>query len=318
MSDNRVLITEVNEFPIYSNSLYKVIHKADKNAPSGFIAEGATKLPSVGIGNSVSCHYISRGGNGSHGVWDTGFYEKSPCYSTTDEASAKKVLTKLSKYIVEPYETFRSQEKLLNQNSDFWDSYLIDLYEGRVFNTSRPEELLALYIAVLGNHLTPKGLEGSPKFSNADYCIVDLEQAKSVREERSTKVMTTGFEFMSMLKSDPTELQVVLTYLGIGTGKGALDKDIIVPLFHEWLNADIDRADEFQRILKMLESDDSKETVYLFSKLREAVRTKKVQKTAEGHYVLNGEFLGGDLKSAARNLATNKELEESKIELLEG
>jgi len=313
---SRELIIDVNGFKIYVDSLYKIVHKVDKTAPSGYYEEGSTKLPSMGIGNTIQCDYISREGASTDGVWDTGFYEMSPCYSTTSPDKVKTQIQNLEKHIIAPYEKFKGKENLLSQNSPFWDTYMVQLYAGRVFDTSKADQLLDLYISLRTRQLTPKGGEGNPLFRDSQYCVVDLEKARSVKDERSNKMLEAISSFMMLLENDPSLLKGVLSYMGIATSED-LEPDVIKPLFYEWINADGGRTDEFERAVGLTKTAQGKDTIILFSLLRKALRSKLAVKTSEGNYACDGHILGGDLKTAAKNVASDPELEEVKILLLE-
>jgi hypothetical protein len=318
MTDSkRELIVEIDGFKIFSNSLYKVTHKKDNEAPSGFIQEGATKLPSAGIFNEVQCQYKVMDKASGKGVWDTGFYPSSPCYAGVNKEEVRRVVENLRKFIVVPYESHVGQDEVLHHSGDFWDTYMVTVKDGRVLNTADPNELLALYIMVRGRHVTPKGQEGVPKYKFAQYGIVDMDEAESVRDERANASMDANFEFMSMLKTNPTTLKSVLVYLGIAGATGTVSDKSLKSLFHDWLNAKTDRADEFMRILNMTKDDSQAEIIEIFTKVIDLVKKKVIQRTTEGRYYYDGEILGGDQKSVARNLATNPELEEIKIKLLE-
>ena len=99
MSTEKEVLIEINGLVIKTNSVYKVTNKPDSQAPSGFIKEGTTKLPSAGIGNTVPVRYeITNHAKGT-GVFDTGLYVESPCYATLDLKEVQKRVEILHKAI---------------------------------------------------------------------------------------------------------------------------------------------------------------------------------------------------------------------------
>ncbi|MDC7249867.1 MAG: hypothetical protein PQJ49_08135, partial [Sphaerochaetaceae bacterium] len=117
MSNKKETLVDVNGLVIKTNSVYKVTNKLDNTAPSGFVKEGTTKLPSSGIGNTVPCPFkITNKAKGT-GIFDTGFYVGSPCYATMDTDKAEKQVAILKKAIVEPYEK-KYGRGILDHNND--------------------------------------------------------------------------------------------------------------------------------------------------------------------------------------------------------
>ncbi|PZU17884.1 MAG: hypothetical protein DI622_10245 [Chryseobacterium sp.] len=168
MSDK--VIIEVNGLKIKENSLYKVVDKPDLNAVDGLREHGSTKVPLEFMGNSVQCRY-----DVANRVFDTGFYTQSPCYSNMDRELREQRVRTLREKLVDPYELVHGIGKLDNKNEEFWLEYEYTVFEGKIFNTEDVNDLLALYIAMLGFELTPKELNGDPRFRNAQFCIEDKE-----------------------------------------------------------------------------------------------------------------------------------------------
>ena len=84
------VIINVNGLDIKEDSIYTITGKLDKNAPSGFVKEGTTKLPSLGIMNTVVCNFVITNKATNQGVYDTGLYVESPCYAKMPKADVEE------------------------------------------------------------------------------------------------------------------------------------------------------------------------------------------------------------------------------------
>ena len=308
-------LIEINGLVIKTNSIYKVIHKPDSNAPDGFIKEGATKLPSVGIGNTISCRFITLNKAKGTGIYDTGFYDESPCYSTKDSNAVRRQIETLKEHIVVPYEKKYGKGVLSHQNLEFWDSFGVDLYEGRYFVTSNIDDLIALYIAMTSYQLTPKGKEGDPKYSNAQYCVEDKEKVQTIKSERANLLVESISNF-GALKENRNTLLNTLRYLDLIGVSDKIDDSSLNSLFYEWLNKNEENPKKFDKVYTMLNDEKTSEVINLYS-IVSKLATKNVIKRISGNYYYNDELLGADLKTAAFNLNSKKELEETKIRLIE-
>lgn len=314
MSDNNTII-RVNGLEIKEEAVYKVTGKPDSSAPSGFIKEGVTKLPSLGIGNSVPVRYVITNKAQNKGVFDTGLYEESPCYATLEKDVVKNKVKLLREKLVEPYERKYGVGLLNHNNEDFWLDYNANLFDGRFFVTNKVDDLLELYIAMMGYELTPKDQLGNPKFRDSQYCVEDKEKVRSIKDERANKIMDAISRFSSLYETDPTRLFSILRYIQLLGMNDKINPNTLKSIFFEWLNKSETHIDKFNKAYKLSEGEgkDEIELYYLISKLA----IKKALTKESGVYMYKGHELGADLKTSAKNINSKSELQEVKIELLE-
>jgi len=163
MSEKEIIF-ERDGFQIKTNSLYKVTGKEDQNAPTGFLKEGISKLPSEGVDNVIQCRYHITDMQSRTGVWDTGLHEDSPCYYNMDPEDVAATVSKLKKHIVERYKKANGKTRDLDHNDDaFWTNYTVSVRDKRVFDTSKVEDLLVLYVAFHSYTITTMDRKGDPK-----------------------------------------------------------------------------------------------------------------------------------------------------------
>jgi hypothetical protein len=310
MSDN--VIIEVNGLKIKENSLYKVIDKPDSNAVTGLREHGSTKVPVEFMGNSAGCRFDK-----AKKVFDTGFYTQSPCYSNLDKSAREQKIRMLQQHIDEPYELDHGDGILDNKNSDFWEEYSYDLFEGKIFNTENIDDLLALYIAILGFELTPKESVGNPMFNESQFCVEDKEVTSKKRNERTQNYMKAMTSFALMLTSEKNKLVSCLKFARM-SGSDNLDANTqdstFQALFHDWINDDVKNVDDFLRVVDKISKKAGLEEVVLFGHLLELSGSNKVVKIG-GEYSFKENPLGADLKTAAMNLATRPSLKDIKTQI---
>ncbi len=318
MSENKVLVT-VNKLDIKAGAIYKIENKPDMNAPSGYREMGTTKLPSEGVGNSVPCNFVINNISTGDGVYDTGLYPGSPFFKDMDPEKRQRILADLKENLVAPYEAVHGIGMLDHTNKSFWDAYTIDLWEGRFLNTANVDDLLDLYIAMVGRELTPSGERGNPAFQSSDYMIVDKEKSLTAREKNATTKMDAAGAFSFLLKTKKPLLLNVLRYVDGVSGVDKETKDsTLKSLFSEWIEEDIQNAEAFNKAVELSDTNEGKELINLYSKLDQLFRSnKKVKKSEQsGEFEYDGTPLGISLKEAADNLLNKKDLEEIRLDLL--
>ncbi len=316
MSEKKETLIIINGLEIKTNSIYKITNKLDSSAPSGFIKEGTTKLPSIDVGNTVPCRFITTNKARGIGIFDTGFYKDSPCYATVDKELSKQQVKSLRNHIVNPYEDKHGRGVLDHKNEDFWKEFGVDLYTGRYFVTSNVDDLLGLYIAMSGFELTPKDKVGNPKFNESQYCIEDKDKVTTIKQERSSNLMNSITKFGVLLETDKTKLLNILRYIRIIGVNEDIDTLTLNSLFFEWLHKSDENPKKFLKTYKLASSDSTSEIIDLYTLVNRLVIKKIINKEGS-EYSYKGEYLGMDLKTVATNLNNKKELEEIKIELLE-
>lgn len=306
-------IVTVNGLDIKENSLYKIVDKPDNNALDGLKQYGSTKIPLDHMSNIVSCPYDSRTQS-----YDTGFYFHSPCYRDVPETEKAIILENVNSKIVEPYETIYGKGILDNRNEDFWNDYLVELEEGKIFNTANVKELLELYIAMRGFELTPKHLKGDPRFKDSQFMVEDREVTVSKKNERDQNYMDSLQSFFTLMATEKHKLIAILKYARMN---GADGFDLKTPdsninsLFKNWIDNDVVNVDNFLRAAKMANRKAGIEEITLFSLLLDLNRQGKLVKVGE-EFTYNDTPLGPDFKTAAKNLALKKSLAETKATIL--
>lgn len=311
------VIVVLDGLAIKTNSLYQIQNKPDPNAPSGFVEEGTTKLPSIGIGETIPCRFVESSKNTGAGIFDTGLFPQSPMYATRDKREVEEIIGKLNTFIVEPYERLHGEGILDHKNIEFWSSYGVNLYEKRMFNTSNPTDLLDLLIAVTSFNLTPKGQEGHPKYRGSAYIVVDKDNARSIDSTRANDFIDAVSGFGTLLSTNRTLLLGILRYAGLQGVTKDIKDDTLKPLFNDWVKSSNENTKTFLSYVARTEKSEGRDEIMLFSKLYDLALKHTIKKDPMGSYYYNDTTLGTDLKSAAKNLAYNPELEEIKIAIQE-
>lgn len=305
------IIAVVNHLEIRKDSLYKVEPKFDPGAPDGYIKEGSTKLPSEGITTDTSCPY-----NSELGLYDTGFYEQSPCYAHMSKTEVQGIVRGLNTNIVKPYEALHGEGILSAQNNSFWDSYYVSLEEGLVLNTSKIDQLLALYIAMRGYALTPINERGNPAFLQSQYNIKDASKSISVKKERIMDKMEAVGAFRGMLTSEKDKLIDLLKYLDIVRTSIIPDEIDMNVAFDEWIEKDVQNPRVFLGKFEEIQSPEGLNKVRLKVRVSKAITKGIIKKTASGEYLHGSTPVGIDIKSIVNNLLSNKDLEKILDEIM--
>lgn len=316
MSNKKETLIDVNGLVIKTNSVYKITNKPDSNAPSGFVKEGTTKLPSAGIANTVPCRFKVTNKSTGEGLYDTGLYRESPCYASMNEEKVDEIVKNLQEKIVIPYERKYGKGKLDHSNTEFWDAFGVNLFDGRFFVTSNIDDLLDLYIAMNGFDLTPKDRLGDPRFSSSDYCVEDKEKVQGIKAERANNMMTAITNFGSLLSTNRNKALNILRYnkvIGVGSD---IDDGTLNSLVFEWLNKDTQNPNRFLKTYELTKKKKTEDVVDMYAILSKLFN-KGVVKRNGGMFNFEGNDLGADLKTAAYNVATKGDLADVKIALIE-
>ena len=307
-------VISINGLDIKKNSLYKIVDKADNNALDGLKEYGSTKIPQEYMGTSAQCPY-----DAPTNTFDTGFYIYSPCYKGLDQEARIKHVAILQEVIVEPFEKVYGLGILDNKNEKYWTTYNIDLEEGRIFNTANIKDLLDLYIAMRGLELTPKGLNGDPRFKNSQFYIEDREVSNKKRNERAQNYMSALENFFIMLTSEKHKLISVLKYANMNAANSmdsTTPNSNINSLFKNWIDEDVKNVDNFLRVSGMVNKKIGLEEVTMYSVLIDMLKRNKLPKVGE-EFTYDDRPLGADLKTVAKNLTSQKGLKELKDKILQ-
>jgi len=302
----------INGLSIKKDAVYKIENRLDLKAPSGFREHRSTKLPSTSVGNTVYCPFTNN-------VWDTGLYAYSPCYrGEANSAIVQAKIKALEEYIVKPYEKLSGKVDILSQNNeDFWLDYKVELWAGKYFNTAEPEDMLQLYLAMMGGELAPEGDDGNPKYSQADFTIVDKAKEQSAKQRNAVTNIDAIGQFFVLLSENPQKLINVLKYIGIANLTDKADSNTMKTLFYTWIDRDTRNPEIFAKVIEDSEVKEFEEVLYVHATIKKLAESGKLPKNSVGDYTYTGIPLGKDLKSVAKNLVQNPEISDIKAQILE-
>lgn len=310
------LLATVGGMKIYSGSIYVITGKMDEEAPSGYQERGISKTPFPG-NKTVSCC----GWDKDLRVYDTGFFINSGCYKGYSLEDRKEEMDMRIKNIRHPFEE-TVNEDLDQKNFDFWDSYSIDLYDGRLFYTDDVRDLFELYIAILSKALTPKEEDGNPLYVESYYCVEDKTTAVDIRKQRQIDKADILYEFMGKLKGSESEKQSIydlLLYLDVIRSID-LDPSMVQYIFTNWIDAKNTNVDMYKEASSRFLSDDETtegmQIIKFHRMIKEMIEGLTVSVNSDGLY-LNGELIGADAISASMALVSNKTMLEAKSRVLE-
>jgi len=316
MSD-KTLLFELHGFRVMSDSTYLVADKMDYNAPTGLQEKGVTKIPSDGVGNTFQCPYKKT--SSKDGIWDTGFYEHSPCYSGRSKEEVKIIVKTLQKTVVDPYRSFIGKPEALQQHdNEFFDSHMWMVEEGQVFKTDNPEHVLALYFALRNRELVPKKLKGDSAFADAAYVIIDIGEKLKKRDEDASSMFKAIGVFEVLYANDQPKLDTILYYINRNMAEGT-SVDAYRGMFKAYLESSPANIETFNKIVEESDSETgmAKLNIYYALKSRN-IKNSKVSKGSAGTIFYESTEVGVDLKAAAENIAKRSDLADIKREILLG
>lgn len=307
MSD---ILLEIYGFNLRPNTLYQVTEKTDSFAPDGFKLNKTSKVLHPDVSDSVPGAIF----DSELKVWDTGLYENSRALikAVPSQAERTKFVKDVKKYIADPLVKLKGKDFLsqYEDNNDFWDNFSIKVYRGKVFNTDKPDELLQLYLALLHKQITPSPLENHPDFKNSQYCIIDKEDSVDRKLEAELGVMEATGIFFNLLNSKKSDLLLILDYLRLSVTEKTENK-VIASLFNNWLKDKTDGYQNYSVFLKAYNfflTEDGEKEIFYNSKVKELIK-KQVVKQKKQEVWFNDEYVGSDIKSAVKNIISNKDLQ---------
>jgi len=313
--DKEVLF-ELHGFKVRKNSLYTVQHRPDLDAPTGYQEMGSTKLPSEGVGDTFYCLFKqAEGAARGIGSWDTGFYSLSPCYQgLTTEESEEKVEV-LVENVLEPYRKVVGDDKAMSHTDDkSIEKTPFRVWEGRVFRTESPVDVLHLYFAFMRRQLVPTHLEGDTTFNGAAFRISDVNKdIKKRDQDASTEFKAIG-AFQKMLYTDKEMLYKVLRYLGMEIATET-SEEALQGVFKQYLS-NVNNLKTFNMVLDDMKKESGKAKIELYSILKNKVRKGGDLSITDGIIYYKDIEVGKDLKSAAGRISKEADLENVKNDLL--
>lgn len=322
MNKEKDLLFEVDGFKVYSNSVYFVKDKIDYDAPSGFEKEGVSKLPHDGVTHTFTAKFAATDSQGKEGTWDTGFFSGSNCFRNLSRSQAEIEAKSNWERVAKPYLVYNSMEESVlspSATNEWWDKKLMEIHSGKTFNTSKPNEVFELYFALLNGVLTPEGQEGNAKyrFPKSSYVIIDIESKRKRKDEINDFMFEAVGTFTGLLKTDRTGLNKLLDYVGL-TVSETVSESALKTMFRDFIESSESKMKLFLKVAEEFQSDAGREKIELYKILKSRYPAKGVTKSNSGEFLFEGLEIGGDLKTAAQNIATRTEFSDLKKTLILG
>lgn len=299
---------KINDFEIKLNTIYQVMPKYDGSAPDGWRKERTTKALAP-WGKNIEAIPFHEGKK----VWDTGLYKDSPIFTHKKEEEVNEIVAFVQEHIVEKLEKSFYEKGTLDhkdKKESYWDNYGIELYNGRIFNTDDPKQLLDLYLSVLHGKICPKGkAESSPYFPFAQFTVENKERSKTVRQENELITTKAIGLFYSLLNSNKEKLRLVMNYVGVKVPEKASD-GIFTTSFTSYIEHKDDsrlNKERFIEAVEMSNDPDKYQELYFYKVIQDLFRKKVITKERE-YVVFEGTKLGTSYKEAAKKIASDKNL----------
>lgn len=297
------------EFHIRKNTIYKVEGRFDDNAPSGLQTLGVSKIPFAGNGDKVMCRFDE-----GAGVFNTGFYPNSKCYSSLDRSEAEKLAKQAYNNIGKPFSDLTNND-ISQFNNDFWDNYIVTLNDSTIlFDTNNPSDLFRMYVAILSRKLVPEELEGDPHYGDAFYRLIDTTSASEFKNEYDLDLMKSTAAFVTLLGGDEESVQGakdIAIYLGFYDGSD-VSNEYLMLAFNHYLKEAAANIKSFNRVYTMYHDPVECEILKVCRMLAILTLRGKVSTTKQG-ISLKGKILGKDRKVIAEKAVINKTGEKDKM-----
>jgi hypothetical protein len=311
MSKEKVLFT-IDGFEVASGRVYKIYNKPDANAPTGFVAEGTTKIPSQGIGDVFPFRFVD-------GVWDTGFHKDSACYRNMPEAEVKQLVSQRRKNVLEPLQQAVGDNTLYEHtNHPTLDSAMFHVDVEQSFSADDLKHRMTLYVALLNKKITPKDKQHSPQYRHSAYIVEDSTKAGKINHESEIAHIKAIRLFDKMYTADPESLKVVLEWCGIQGFVEGNDADVVTAIFNSKIKGDSAQAARFVTAIEDVQAQRSGyQKYFIFSKMNKLKgRSQNFMAATNGRWYYSGVEVGADLKSAAEAVALKSELAGIRDEIL--
>lgn len=305
---DQILFT-IDGFTVYKGRTYRSDDKPDGDAPSGFVAARVSKLPSDGVDESFHFRYITPRGS-REGLWDTGFYQTSPCFLNMDEKEAALIARERVKNILDPYRKATGAKTALDTSDPAsLDTTSWHVHSGMVYNTNNPIDVMRLYVTLLTGNAAPAGNEKSARYSTSAYLIVDVTKVSKDKEDKNVSVMKTVSMFNKLLETDTEQLDVVLKWLNLGKYPRAVDAETKASIFYETIKDSSLKCRLFLETVESLADNKEKTKLYIYYRLEENKnKNSKVYVANNGRVFYEETELGGDFKTAAETIAKNPDM----------
>jgi len=298
-------------------NIYEVLPKKDLSAPApkNGIPTVKNQTPGTGEVRGIVWDEATR-------RWDTGFEINSPCNASIRAENREAMVDIYKTYIQKPYEEYY-QVDTSAVNNDFWggnddkeiDPYTYSLDINRSFDTSKPEDLFDLFIALKQGRLCEVGERDATLQRHATYCIRNREKQMSFQEERFKNKAKAMHTFMNMLdaldpKGDDT-LYTILEWMNLSNIRGAesevLERQVLKMFEND--KTGYDSVERFIEAYDMTKSETGKQEMELFSILSKLNIKHKIEYKRKQYY-LDDVLIGNTLKAAAKTALSNVEIKE--------
>lgn len=309
-STEKEVLFEINDFKVYNDSVYRVKHKVDYDAPSGFVNKGISKIPGTGESFQAPFTGVSKSIPNS-GRWDLGFHETSHFYKfeSGDVVKKQKVKVAIDK-VLTPYlsasGTSFTKEDFIKGNDEFFNNYRINLAEETVFNTSNPIDRFNLYVALLQRKLAPVGRESESTFSGASYAIENLSEKRTRTNVVAKNKLTASSLFGEIIKTDIAKARALMIYMGEAVAD-TTDEDILVEAFMERILTSPSKVETFLANYETFSTQEGEIELNVYNFLKKAARSQASKvTTVKGQLYYEDTLIGADIKSAAKAIANAK------------
>lgn len=327
MEDFKVRIPG-SDFYLKSNTTYRVENRVDMNAP---VAKSPT-------GEQVRLNYKFPDPEGNsentfmpfdreRNIWDTGFYETSPCYrrqpNYTEEA--KKTVEILKNYLLPELEIVLPEGALSHAYTNrHWDEYFKKIKADHVYATDTPEGFLTLWMAFLSGTVVSLDQKSSPRanFLQTPFIIHDRNEKINTDARKGLERDLAKAKFLSLMSSEhdhEKEFVIdVLDYLNFKVNKKS-DITVLNTLFNNWVqNKDTatKNAEVFNRTIKEFSTEEGKEELEIFKMLKKGLSEGTVIKE-NGKFLLEKTPIGTTLKQAAKEVNKKKDLKSKLLQVIE-
>jgi hypothetical protein len=313
------VILSIYGFEIKSNTLYEIKEKLDTSAPDGFKEFNTSKVLSDTIVDSFPGAIF----DSQRGIWDTGLYATSGALIKAIPEDVRAITLKaIDKYIVKPIEAEKGLGVLNHtaSNNHFWDTFRIELGRGKLFDSSKTEDLLKLFLILLHKRVTPKDMESHPEFKQpiSMYCIVDKDSSVSREAEKHMKQAKANALFYNLLAADRKGLLQVLDYIGIST-TSTTDDSVLYTVFNNFLSSKEGKYQNdkiFIDTVERYQTDKGAEEIYIHYTLK-ALYAKGKVKSKKGDIYLDDVYVDNNWRNASKKIAEDEELKRIFASLLE-
>lgn len=305
-------ILRIYDFDIKKDTLYEIKEKLDTSAPDGFKEYNTTKVLSDTVVDTFPGAIFDK----ERGIWDTGLYPTSGAFMRAIPVELRdSSLKAIKENIVDKIEAEKGEGVLdhTSKNNDFWDNFRIELHRGKLFDTSKAEDLLRLYLIMIHKRVTPKHMESHPEFKQpiSMYCIVDKDSSVSREAEKEMRQAKASALFYNMVSADKQGLIQILDYLGINATE-TTDESVLYTVFGNFVKS---KEDKFQNdkifidTVEKYQTETGAEEIYIHAKLKQLYVKGKV-KLKKGEVWMDDIYVDNNWKNAARKIKDDKELKQ--------